>query len=186
MFRRGLAAVLTGVLLICPAFASSFPDVDDTADYAEAVEFVNELGIMIGDDKGNFNPDKTVTRAEMAAIVCRMLGETEGLTTSNDFTDVPIGHWANAYIAKAVEYGIVNGYGDGRFGPSDAVTYEQAVTMVVRAAGCAGEAQELGGYPDGFLAVALEFGLLHGINAQTGDAFSRANVAILIYNLLKS
>lgn len=77
---RGLIVVLLAVgILTCTAFADTFPDVDNYLEYAEAVEYVCVLGIMVGDDQGNFNPYKTVTCAEMATIICRMLGETENL-----------------------------------------------------------------------------------------------------------
>ena len=56
-----------------PAFALEFSDVAEDADYAAAVDYISDLGIMVGDGTGRFNPDKTVTRAEMAATVCRML-----------------------------------------------------------------------------------------------------------------
>lgn len=75
-----------------PVSGSVFPDVADDAPYAEAAEYLNDVGIMQGDEKGNFNPDKTVTRAEMAALICRMLGETENLAKANTFTDVPVSH----------------------------------------------------------------------------------------------
>lgn len=178
-----VAAILAMVLLTCPALAaSSFPDVNENAEYAEAVEYLNEVGIMQGDNKGNFNPNKTVTRAEMAAIICRMLGETENLPSSTAFNDVPAGHWANGYVGKAAELGIVGGYGNGKFGPSDPVTYEQAVTMVVRAVGHNDDAESMGGYPNGFLTYAENAGFLNGINSKIGEAFSRANVALLLMN----
>ena len=51
-----MSVLLIGVIIICPAFAaSSFPDVDENADYAEAVAYVSEIGIMVGDERGNFN-----------------------------------------------------------------------------------------------------------------------------------
>lgn len=111
-----------------------------------------------------------------------MLDETEGLTTSSDFSDVPTTHWANAYIGRAAKLGIISGYGNGIFGPSDNVTYEQAVTMIVRAAGFAPEAQNTGGYPDGFLQVAVENRWLDGVAAKKGEFLSRADIAIIIYN----
>ena len=49
--------------------------------------------------------------------------------------------------------------------------------------GGGGEATELGGYPDGFVKLAQSFGLLEGISSGKGQAFSRAEVAMLIYNL---
>lgn len=178
-----LVCVLMGGLLAYPAFAAGpFPDVDETAVYAEAAEAMKELGIMVGDEKGNFNPNKTVTRAEMAAIVCRMLGETVDLTTADTFVDVPISHWANGYIAKATSSGIIGGYGDGRFGSSDAVTYEQAITMLVRFLDYEYEAKSAGGYPDGYIMIAQDLGLLKGINVKNGVALDRGNVAIIIYN----
>lgn len=180
--QRTLASLLVVALFTCSASAMSFPDVDDYLDYAAAVDYVSELGIMVGDDQGNFNPYKTVTRAEMATIVCRMLGETENLQNSTVFTDVPVGHWANAYVGKVAELGIVNGYGDGKFGPSDPVTYEQAVTMIIRAVGGEQEAQNMGGYPNGFLVVAKERGLVENIQATTGESISRSDIVLLLFN----
>lgn len=182
--RCMLLALLIGGLLICPVFAAStFPDVDENAPYAEAVEYF-KVGIMKGDEKGNFNPSKTVTRAEMATIVCRMLRETENLSTSSVFSDVPIDHWANRYIGKAAEFGIVNGYGNGLFGPSDNVTYEQAVKMIIHAVGGESEAQDEGGYPNGYLAIAEYNGLLNGVDLNIGDFMPRSDIAIVIYNCI--
>lgn len=181
--RYLLAGALAGAILICPAMAaSSFPDVDEYAPYAEAVEYLKERNIMVGDNHGNFNPNKTVTRAEMATIVCRMLGETENLTISNTFTDVPNTHWANKYIAKAAELSIVSGYGNGKFGPNDMVTYEQAVTMVVRALGGAEFAADAGGYPNGFMSVAQTYGFVNDVQAEMGEPLSRADIAIILFN----
>lgn len=179
------AGILVISLLACPAFAaSSFPDVDENAEYAEAVACVRDMGIMIGDEQGNFNPNKTVTRAEMATIICNMLGETEDLTATAVFLDVPTGHWANAYISRAAEFGIVSGYGNGLFGPSDPVTYEQAVTMIIQAIGQGLDAMNAGGYPNGYINVADKNGYLENIAAQNGDQMMRWQVAVLCYNVM--
>lgn len=178
------ASLLAGSLLVSSVCAASFPDVDKNADYAEAVDYVSEQGIIVGDSSGNFSPKQTVTRAQMAAITCRMLGETENLEKKDNFPDVPTSHWANTYISKAVEFGIVNGYSNGNFGPSDNVTYEQGIAMVVRAVGGEVEAAEKGGYPNGFLAVAETYGLIEGVVAKKGEPLSRADIAIIIYNCM--
>lgn len=178
-----LVCALIGGALVYPAFAEGpFPDVDGYEEFAEAVAYVKEVGIMVGDDQGNFNPYKTVTRAEMATIICRLLGQTDGLKRSNDFSDVPTKHWANTYVGKAAELGIINGYGNGKFGPSDNVTYEQAVTMIIRGIGYTEDAENMGGYPDGYLDLAKGLGLLDGISAQKSEALSRADIATLLYN----
>lgn len=184
-FQRTLACLLALTLLICPALAASpFPDVDENASYVEAIKFVKDMKVMQGDDKGNFNPNKVVTRAEMAVIVCQMLDETGNLTTSSKFSDVPTTHWANKYITKASELGFVSGYGNGKFGPSDTVTYEQAVTMIVRAWDMEELAVAAGGYPDGYVVVADEQGFLEGVKAEVGEKLNRAVVAQIAYNVL--
>ena len=61
--------VLLAALLTVHASALTFGDVGGDAWYASAVSDVSDIGIMVGDDLGNFNPDKPVTRAEMAIIV---------------------------------------------------------------------------------------------------------------------
>lgn len=184
--RIFLTALLISGLLCCPASAASaFPDVPETAAYAEAAEYLNEIGIMQGDASGNFNPDKNVTRAQMAAIICRMLGETETLPTDGTrFSDVPASYWANGYIVKAAERGIINGYSDGTFGADRTVTYEQAVTMVVRSVNLTDDALISGGYPDGYIKVADEYGYLKDFTVSKGDTMKRKEVALLIYNCL--
>lgn len=180
--RFWAALALAACLAAIPALAAGFQDVDATAEYADAVDFISRMGIMIGDEKGNFNPNKTVTRAEMATLICRMRDQAEGLTTAERFPDVPVAHWANPYVSKAVELQVVTGYDTGLFGPADQVTYEQAVTMLVRAAGLGEEAALAGGYPNGFLAVAERYGMLEGIQSQVGEALSRADIAMILYN----
>lgn len=177
-----LASLLAVSLLTCSASAMSFPDVPKDSDYATAIENISDLKIMVGDTAGNFNPGKIVSRAEMATIVCRVLGITENLPKSEVFDDVPTAFWANAYIGKASELGIVAGYGNGKFGPGDPVTYEQAITMVVRAIGQSENANRYGGYPNGFIQVAEESSLLQGIQAVQGQGMTRGAVAMLLNN----
>lgn len=178
-----LALCMVLALLVCPAKAASgFPDVDEHTEYAEAVAYVSEAGLMVGDENGNFNPNKIVTRAEMATIVCRVVGETENLSTSSAFSDVPSDHWANKYIGKAVELGIVSGYGNGKYGPSDDLTYEQILAMVIRALGGTEMANERGGYPSGFISIAEEYGFLEGTSFEMGKSIPRAEVAAILYN----
>ena len=186
LFVRALAGLLTAGVLICPAFAASgFPDVDENAEYAEIIEYISQMGYMVGDANGNFNPDNTVTRAEMAVILCNMLGESENLSIDGSvFTDVPAEHWANRYVVKAAELGLVTGYGDGRFGPADGVTYEQTLTMVLGIVNQKEYAEQLGGYPDGFIQAATDLGYTSGVTAKQGDLLHRWEIATIVFNVL--
>jgi hypothetical protein len=49
----------------------SFKDVDDTRWSAKAIDAAKDLGIIKGDDKGNFNPTAPMTREEAAVIMVR-------------------------------------------------------------------------------------------------------------------
>lgn len=98
------------------AFAVTFPDVDSSASYAKAVEVLTALKIVNGDDKGLFNPENNVTRAEFTKMAVGALGEiaaAEAQTTSQ-FTDAAntSQHWAAGYIAQGVADGFINGMGD--------------------------------------------------------------------------
>ncbi len=165
-----------------------FPDVPVDAEYAPILDVLFDMGVFEGDGRGYFNPDNTITRAEVTAIICRILGEEEmalSITTA-PFTDVPDNIWYTGYIAMAYNLGIVEGYGSsGRFGPNDPVTYEQIVTMLIRAWGYSWRAEEEGGYPNGFLAIAEEKGVLNGTEAKIGTPALRKTVAVLVYNILQ-
>ena len=56
--------------------------------------------------------------------------------------------------------------------------------MIVRALGGESEAQTLGNYPDGYLLLADENGVLAGVSAKKGEPLSRADIAIIIYNCM--
>lgn len=180
-----IVAGIICALLVTSAYGAAFPDVDEEAPYASAAEYLNQAGIMMGDENGNFSPDKTVTRGEMAAIICRMVGQADDLPSSEQFPDVPTDHWSNGYVTKAAELGIVNGYPDGNFGPGDTVTYEQVLTMIVRTVGLEDEAEKAGGYPTGYVGVAEEFGFTDGLSVEVGTPMARQQVAVSVYNVVK-
>jgi len=185
--KKVLAFVTMFTMLLSVAVSAGtlYPDVDDNASYAEAVETLNVLGIMIGDDKGNFNPDASITRAETAAIVTRMKALVGVVAGGTNFSDVPADHWAAGYINAAEQSGIINGYGDGNFGPSDPVTYEQVIKMVVAALGRTPEANRKGGYPSGYMIIAANENITTGVSVTPGVEAPRAAVARLVYNALE-
>ncbi len=167
--------------------ALPFPDVSAQADYAEAVAALYELGIMTGDGAGNFNPESTITRAEVAAILCRLLGvEEEAKQLESAPFDDANGFWATGYIAKASELGIINGNGRGSFLPMEDVSYEQMIKMLVCALERDSEAQAAGGWPNGYIKVAEEIGVTYDVDFIATDAATRWAVAKLVYNCVNS
>ena len=114
----------------CPAHAYS--DLTPAAWYHDGVHYCLEKGLMNGVGNGRFDPDGTVTRGQLVAILWRQAGSPAPGAADKSFSDVTDG----AYYADAVRWaaakGIVSGYDDGRFGPEDPVTREQLAALLYR------------------------------------------------------
>ncbi len=96
---------------------------------------VNDMGsrmVVSGVGGNNYEPDRDITRAEFATIIVRALGLDPGKGVSC-FDDVNENDWFCGYIKTASEYGLINGYGAGIFGPNDKITREQAMAIIARA-----------------------------------------------------
>ena len=168
------------------AFAGSFTDVAETSSYSTAIEVGTDLNLFKGYEDGTFAPEGEITRAEFAAIVVRLKGQeaqANGAKAATMFADVPADHWAAGYVNIAVQAGIINGYGDGNFGPEDQVEYQDAITMMVRALGYE-PAIGAAGYPTGYLTKAGELGLTTNVNGTNGVAINRGAVAQIAFNAL--
>ena len=189
--KKVIALVAVFAMLVSTvAFAQTYSDVASTDTYAEAIETLSALGILTGDDADNdgkmdFRPADTITRAEVAAIVCRIQGMNAASQTTTPFADVPSSHWASGYVAQAAGQGIVNGYGDGNFGPDDNVLYEQVVKMLMETLGYNLFAADNGGYPTGYLTAAQRYKVLDGVvGGSTGVEANRGMVAQMVYNAI--
>lgn len=118
----------------------SFPD---TAGHTNqtAIEALAARGIINGMGDGTFGPDKTMTRAQFAAIVVRGLGLPQKAVTV--FGDVKATDWHAPYVGTAYTYGIVNGRSADTFDPNGTITRQEAALMVARAAKLCGMDTEM-------------------------------------------
>ena len=107
--------------------------------YKQAVDVTTAIGVFQGNDSKAFAPKDNLTREQAAKIICYVsMGKTaaDALTaTSAPFTDVPASRWSAGSIAYCAKQGIVAGYGDGKFGPTDTVTGYQFAKMLLVALG---------------------------------------------------
>lgn len=141
-----LALVMTLGLATVGANAA-FPDADEIS-YDEAVGVLNLVGVLQGDEKGNFNPTDTLNRDAAAKIVAYLaLGETiaESLTAKQVFDDVPASHWAAKYIAYCADAGYIAGDGTGNFLPSQPLTGQAFGKMLLTVLGYDAEKEGLVG-----------------------------------------
>ncbi len=182
--KKVLALVIAFSMMLSAVAFAGYKDVAADADYAGAVELLSALGIFEGDETGNFNPDKTVSRAEMAAIICRAMGVDAAEQAATKFSDVPASHWASGYIAyaSAGDSPILNGVGGGKFNPSGTLTYQQALKIVVYALGFEPMANDNGGWSAGSIYVANRYKITEGADATA----TRGNLAIILANAMKT
>ncbi len=191
-FKRFLAMALTMLMVIGCVSMSAFAFVDyESGDYTEAVNKLTSIGVIygVGDDK--FDPDTNVSRWQAALFMSRL---ASGLTSAEEqntvwysemnntgFTDVAPHQYLGA-IQYAANYGFIVGNGDGTFNPNGNITFQDFLTIAVRALG-----YDYGtaGYPWKFISQAVKLGLDDGLEAVSYTAaLTRAQTAQLLYNLL--
>lgn len=113
----------------------TFQDIQHHRNRAE-IEALAAYGIINGMTETQFEPDRTMSRAEFAAVMVRALGLPRDF--ENAFTDVPENAWFRGDVNAAYHYGIVNGVGSGQYAPEGTITREEAAVMTARAAGLCG------------------------------------------------
>jgi hypothetical protein len=154
---------------------------------------------------GNYDPNRSITRAEFAAIIVRALGLAPGSGT-NSFTDVASSAWYGGYIETASSYGIIKGYDTGKFGPQDTISREQAMAMLARSMKITGletaltsddvnqltaaytDGASISAYAKEALAACLKSGIVAGRSNSTiapKSSVTRAEVAAMMERLLQ-
>ncbi len=130
-----LAVCMVASLLFVPAAAATFDDVAEDHWAANAIGRWADYDVLGGHGDGTFTPEKSMTRAEFASMLVKMLG----LTAKSDktFDDVSADAWYAEVVSIAVKAGIINGKTAGNFAPNDPVTFEEAAVMMCRAFGLA-------------------------------------------------
>ena len=127
--KRALSLTLASVMLlgmmVVGAGAASYPDVDESNNI-EAIEVLQAVKVMEGDSAGNFDPDRPVSRAEMAVIMALLLDlDYDYYRGTKTFDDVP--NWCAPYVAACYANGIVSGYNATTYGSADTLNAVLAV-----------------------------------------------------------
>ena len=127
--KVSIEVTFTEAIKVCPMYG--YTDLDMTAWYHDGIHYCIERGLMNGVGSSRFNPNGTTTRAMIVTILWRLEGSPIGNYTM-DFGDVVAGQWYTEAIRWAAGEKLVEGYGNGKFGTSDAITREQLVTLLFR------------------------------------------------------
>lgn len=185
-----LALVMTlSLMTVANAFND---DKDIDAKYDEAVTVLSALNVFKGvNDGSNFAPKQTITRAEVAAIIYRIV---TGDVADNQagiykdyakFKDVAANHWAAGYIGYCSNAELILGDGTN-FYPDQTVTGYQALAMILRAVGYDKNNEFQGnGWEIRTASTAQGLGILKNINQGTlGTAATREMVAEVLFQAI--
>jgi len=128
MKKKLISLLLTVCLLsssLCLSTAASFTDIKDPQT-ALAAGVLQGMGIVGGVGDGLYSPDTVLTRAQFCVFLIHTLGMkdlVDAYTYKTLFSDVKPGNWYTGYVNLAYSQNLLAGYGNGKFGPDDPVTY---------------------------------------------------------------
>lgn len=106
----------------------TFEDVPEDAWYAKAVNTLASLGVVSGVGDNQFEPERSITRAEFTTITMRF---TNGMMDGeNIFPDVNADDWFYDYVVGSIQYGWIHGYPDGTFRPNNPITRAEVTAIV--------------------------------------------------------
>ena len=181
------SVMLLGMMVIGTSAAAGYDDVKET-DNVEAIEVLQAVEVMVGDDRG-FGPDRPVTRAEMAVVMGKLLSLDYNYYVSTcPFADVSGNFdWAKGWVGACAANGIVSGRGDGIYDPAATVTAVEAASMMMRALGYFKHVED---YADGFQVVTVrqgsQIGIFNGVGTNATNPMTRNQVAQMALNALRS
>lgn len=177
-----------------------FTDVPADAWYIDGVRYVYEHHIMSGTSADTFNPSGIVNRGMIVQVLYNLAGQPDVEGVSG-FDDVPGDFWCADAIVWASKLGVVNGYGDGTFGPDDNMTRDQMAVILfnyARAMGYDTSARgDLSGFtdiPEGYWAEdALRWAYAEHLITGTSDTAmspteqaSRAQIAVVMMRFVSN
>ena len=183
-FKHRLSALLLALALALPLGVAQAGAVSEST----AIEAVQALGIITGDESGNLDLADPVTRAEFVTMMTAASSYKDSIGTGTGvslFKDVKSDHWASQYIRLAVEQGWMTGYVDGTFRPDNQITLEEACTALLKLLGYQ-SSDLVGSYPSAQLTKASSVGLRDDLDAVQGQVLTRQDCVMLFYNLLVS
>ncbi len=184
MLKKIFSLLVVAVFALGSVSAFAFSDTDDT-DYEQAVNVLSELDIVGGYEDKTYRPDETITRAEFAAMVVRLMDTSVyKITEEQVFDDVDEDHWAFEYVNAGYSIGYFSGDGNGNFNPDVKISYSEIVKTVVTILGYRPLAEAKGGYPTGYIKVANDIDLLDGLSMGADTYVTRGDVALILYNAL--
>lgn len=174
-----------------------FYDLDSCSDEEkQSIKSLYVGGVIQGMTDTAFMPDKTISRAETAALLLRIIGK-ENEAIESDFSDVSKDNWYYNVVGVSQKYGIIDGYDDNTFRGEEAVSSLQLAVLAARTLKNEGTAIEpetkteinvpenIPDWAQEDILFALEYGLITDEEAGTlsDKGMTRGEAAVILYRL---
>ncbi|MNO20980.1 Cellulosome-anchoring protein precursor [compost metagenome] len=130
--RAELAAIVARLIGEYGVEAKSYSDVTQSSWAYDYINTVTKYNIFEGGTDGKFRPNDPVSRGELAVVMARYLKLETGKPIELHYTDVTSGYWATPAIESLYRNGMITGYPDGTFKPSNGIIRSEAVTLINR------------------------------------------------------
>lgn len=183
-----IIAVFSALFMSFSLSSKAYYSDTDSNSIEDAILSLKSFQIISGYTDGTFKTDNKLTRAEFCKLAVYAMGlqdEIDKYSSLISFSDVSVGHWAIGFINIASEKGILNGYGDGRFGPEENITYAQAATVLLRILGYSVE--DIGTmWPEDYIAASERLGISSNFNIDADDTITRGQAFIMLKNMMCS
>ncbi len=177
-----------------PVYDASFNDLVSVPWAVEAIEYLQQKGIVSGTAPNIFEPDRNVKREEFVKMLVVLAGKYTPSATAQ-FADVPAGHWSSAYIASAVNAGLISGISPSEFGLENNISRQDACVILARA--CANlpkgtlqtafsDVADISDYAAEAVDFAASLGIINGNDDGTFrplDSMTRAQAAKVLFVL---
>ena len=132
MLKRIISSILAEAVLFSASAFAAFEDVADLSDEMQtAINTMVEKRYINGTSETEFSPFKMITRAELAAVMLRMLNKMDNSLECN-FSDVDQYDWYYYVAASSAANGLITGFDDNTFKGSENITKEQLVAILAR------------------------------------------------------
>ncbi|MEC1768098.1 DUF4073 domain-containing protein, partial [Schinkia azotoformans] len=168
---------------------------EQDANKAQKNQEKNSHGSYVaGFPDGTYKPEKSVSRAEMAALLVRVGAELDSDAPAKTFADVSSNHWANNVIQKASATGLMKGFTDGTFAPDKSITRAEMAAIVSRWLQLTGDVKTSnlsdikGSWAEKDIKLVEQAGIMKGMpngQFQPNKALTRAETVVIFNRILK-
>lgn len=190
MNKRKIISVFLVICLVTLSLSATFGADVNTSDVNAKAQALNKLGMLAGDGNGNYNLSSRLKRSEAATFIVRLMGKSDYVLENKDiyidtgFSDVKTTDWYASYVGYCVQNEIINGLGQGKFGPNGDITEKAFLTLTLKVLGYTTDDF---GWSDVYQK-AYEVGLVTDANymykTEDNKNYTRAQVVEIMYTAL--